>query len=207
MTRIYLITLIFLAIECGAQVRCNKEVLVKRYSSLIPKEVCIPKGHVIDEILHSTDVDFDGKNEFLFSWHKKELSDGDTIFISVYKKVDENKHTLIKTFNNVFPINFKKYELSYEVKDKKLAEILNGYNGTYPFQKLDIELDNLTLKILSAAGEGYIFHYKYDANKRDWYLMFTEKWEDEGSQVNVQNLGFAKTSQSIDDFNYLKYMY
>jgi hypothetical protein len=194
--------------SCKAQVRdCNKDVLVKRDSPLVPMEVCIPNGYIIDEVYDSADVNDDGLKDFIFSWRKKQMIDGDTVFVSIYRKTHRGSHALLKTFKNLFPINFKSYEMSYRVEDEKLASIFNRYNGVFPFRGLEITGGEIRITIVAAVGEGYRVHYRFDVSRRTWILMRVVKWSEVGDKVEEEEVAVPKEVQVIDAFNYLDYMY
>jgi hypothetical protein len=207
MKRFYILYLLLCAMSCQAQVReCNKDVLVAKNEARIPSAVCIPNGYIIDEIYDSTDVDNDGLKEFIFSWRKRHLSDGDTIFVSIYNKTNAG-YALLKTLNNLFPIHFEKYEMSYKIKDEKLASIFSQYNGLFPFRNLGIIGGEINIKIIAAVGEGYNVYYQFNVSQNNWALTRVEKWTEVGEKVTVAEFAIFDKRQVIDTFNYLDYMY
>ena len=202
-------TLIFISlnISCTGQEGkpCFRDVLISRYKSMLPQEVCIPEGYIIDEIFDSTDVNGDRLNEFIFSWRKKNFEDGDTLFISFYMHFKNDKYQFFKTLKNLFPINFKRYDFEYNVEDKTLNEVWNKYNGMNPFVSLDIRNDFIILKILCSVGDGYVFYYQYDISKNNWLLRKVEKWNDNSGELIITEI--KNRTQTIDEFSYFDYMY
>jgi hypothetical protein len=207
MKRFYILYLLLCAISCKAQVNeCNKDVLATKNKVLIPLAVCIPKGYIIDEIHDSTDVNNDGLKEFIFSWRKKQISDGDTIFVSFYNKTNAG-YALLKTLNNLFPITFEKYEMSYKITDEKLASIFSQYNGVFPLLNLEIIGSEINIKIIAAVGEGYNVYYQFNVSQNNWVLTKVEKWTEVDEEVTVSEIAISDKGQVIDRFNYLDYMY
>jgi hypothetical protein len=185
---------------------CNQQSLLNKQRNKIPSGVCIRSGHIIDEILDSVDVNGDGKFEFLVTWHLSQLRDGDTIYVSIFNKSSNGTYTNLKTFNNLFPINFKSYSLSYKVADQRFTEIHNAYNGMYPFRDLQFENSSISIKIMSAVNEGYILVYEFRPDRNNWYLKRKEKWAEVDDRTVTELQSLVK-SETIDQFSYLDYMY
>lgn len=211
MRKIIILLIIFLLdlFSCNGQsdTSCFKEVLDNSYKKILPQEICIPNGYIIDEIYDSTDVNQDGLKEFIFSWRKKEINDGDTIFVSFYKHLPNGKYQHFKTLSNLFPVYFKNYHTSYEVKDKTLFDIWFKYNGMYPFLNLEIKDRNIILKILCAAREGYNLFYQFDNKINNWVLVKREKWVELPEEIKIKDIGLPNEKLFIDEFSYFDYMY
>ena len=63
---------------------CNRAVWINRFTKLLPKEVCMPKGNYhITQVYDRVDLNDDGLKDFVFDWNKDTLQDGDSIFVSI----------------------------------------------------------------------------------------------------------------------------
>lgn len=210
MKKVLFLLLMFLSVcSCKGQSNnpCFKDVLVDRYKKILPQEICIPKGYIIDEIYDSTDINQDGLRDFIFSWRKTDINDGDTIFVSFYKHLSDGTYKYYKTLNNLFPVYFKDYNMSYKITDKALFDIWIKYNGMYPFLNLEITDRDIILKILCAAGEGYNLFYQFDNKIDNWILIKREKWMELPEEIRIKEIAIPSGKLTIDQFNYSDYMY
>src|SRR6218665_329830 len=73
------------AVSVAQHTDCNRAVWFNRFTNLLPKEVCIPKGNYhITHVYERADINEDGLEDFIFDWNKKTLQDGDTLYVTIY---------------------------------------------------------------------------------------------------------------------------
>lgn len=201
-----ILTIIFLGFNImilHSQNFCNRDFSGAGEIKEIPKEVCIPMGYEIRYTYEPVDVDNDGLKDFIFSWEKKQLKDGDTIYISVYKMNTDSTYSFLKTFNNLYPIFFKSYD-NCKICDKRFYEICERYGG-YPLREFTFFENGIKIMFKDNTGgshAGIILTYKYNKEKNNWYLEKKETWLERES-VEIERVEKIEEEISIDEFNYL----
>ena len=190
----------------------NRNVKVKRYSKILPEEVCIPKGYWISFVRKEIDVNKDSLSDFVFDWNKPVLQDGDTLYLTVYKQNKDSSFSHLKTFSNLFPLYFKRYDRDYrfDVKlDSFLNQIHSRYDDGYPLEKLEFSNSKIIIKIRTSVTDGITLFYEYDLLVNNWLLIKREDWFENplSGEFEVTNTDKIKTKEFIDDFDYLDYLY
>jgi hypothetical protein len=190
-------------IECH---NCNKKVWVDRLKTGMPKEVCIPDEYLVsgNYTKYLTDINGDGLNDYVFDWNKYPISDGDTIFTSVYLQQLDSSYKYFVTFDNLFPIQFKSYVYE-QVKDKKLKELFSLYNP-YKLKELVFNNDKIILNFWTEARAGLVLTYQFDKNSNDWFLIEQKSWIELEEETKWDDLGTPEPNQSIKNFNYLDWL-
>jgi len=188
--------------------RCNRGTDIPSYTKHIIKEVCIPKGHVITMLytdLIDIDLDGDSIGDFIFNHRKPKLSEMDTTYISVYKKINDSTYVFLKTFNNLYPVYMKSYD--YPSKNPFVAKIFNCYGRTYPLNHMEMENGVISLTISIDPASGYFLRYTYKPEKKNWYLTTYQKWIDMPDGIrDSQDRPIPEEGESIDQFSYQKYL-
>src|SRR5690606_15661970 len=94
---------------------CNQKVWIGKFAKLISKDICIKNGpYHISQVYEMCDVNNDGLKDLIIDYNKVNLQDGDTIFVSVYLQKSDSTFKLLKTFDNLYPIYFDRYDLEYQ---------------------------------------------------------------------------------------------
>lgn len=190
--------------SCGQDVKCNKTVEYAFLAKKIPKEVCLPEGHQITRLYKNTDVNNDGFKDLIFDWSKINLKDGDTLYISIYNQLKDSTFVLFRTFSNLKPLYFKRYNFEYQVKDSMLNEIKSRYNEQIPPYRLEFKNDIIYMSFIIGAPFVTLNQY-YQYKKDTWYLVKEEIWDESGEHIQKEKiLDFEQVK--IDDFNYLNYL-
>lgn len=185
---------------------CHHATLIKGLASAIPVNFCIPNGYLIDEIYEPADVNGDELPEYIFSWRRTSLQDGDTIFVSFYQNNGRNRFSHMKTLANLFPIYFRNYKNSSSLNDSSLATLHEKYNGWNPLQDLQITDNKIVIKMERSAGEGLIFTFEYITN--DWFLKELREWtEDRDRNLTSRIIKAPNYGSSITKFGYFDYTY
>jgi hypothetical protein len=187
---------------------CNRTVGSDWLAKDLPKEICIPNGYLISyhRNRYPTDVNEDGLNDYIFSWNKYPISDGDTVFISIYFQQPDSSYKYFTTFDNLYPIQFRSSTYR-QVKDERLKHIFFIYSG-YPMKELTFNNDKIIINLIDgSAGShaGLILTYQFNKERNDWFLVKQESWF-QLENTEVTDLGEPEPNQSIRDFNYLKYL-
>lgn len=180
---------------------CNRTLWIKQDEKKLPKEVCIPKGYLISNIYESTDVNGDGLSDFIFKWRKQELCDGDTFYITIYIQNPDSSFTNFRTFNNLYPINFKDYSMNYTPQDERLRSIHKKYMGEYLFLKLAIEKDIIQITRKGDATADLIITYRYDKDLKNWRYEKTVMYDFVANTKEPYDLS-EELGPTIDNFTY-----
>jgi len=203
MKRIALFSVLFLYFLVKAQTPdCNQTVWSTYDAEKIPKGVCLPNGYEFLYVHTATDINGDGLYDFIFNWDKILMRDGDTTFVSVYVQNPDSTFSHFRTFNNLFPTYFNRYDDNYIPQDTALIPLLRRYEATStPFRKLEFKQDSLIITICLDAKSDLRTVYVYDKNLNNWlYKESSEVWY-EGGGVSRDDLE-DKLGPTIDDFTY-----
>ena len=80
---------------------CNKTVNFKKFSSLLPKDFCMPIGFwVVDVFIE--DINGDDLKDKMIEYYKKDWKCEDTVFLAVYFARNDSTYRYMKTFTNLF---------------------------------------------------------------------------------------------------------
>jgi len=204
------ILLVFISFSCRSQnqVDCNRAVRSDFYSKKIPQGICLKPGYEFSYLYDRVDVNGDGMKDFITQWRKQNIQDGDTLYLSIYEQVDSAEYELARTYDNLFPIYFERYDLSYVVEDSLLNELQGAYNGSDPLRQLKFEEIKITMHLKPGAVDHYFLHYRYDPEDKDWYLdrrIYSEE-DYEGNLHEVSNEYLWDERMSLAEFNYFDYL-
>jgi len=187
---------------------CNPKTLIQSDEKLIPKEVCIPENCIINQIYtkdEHIDIDGDLHEDFIFTWQKSALTEGDTLHISAYRMNSDSTYSLLKSFSNIFPIYLESYD--HAPKDPALRKIYACYVDNYPLKELTISKGVISIELYLDAASGIVLKYKYDPRRNNWMLTSSISWIGlNSSDREYTNNKLPLVSESIDDFSYQKYL-
>jgi hypothetical protein len=197
-------TLLLFCSSCiNAQTKnCNQAVWIKRFAKLLPKEVCILQGdYHITQVYERVDVDGDGLKDVIFDWNKISLTDGDTIYVTVYKQNPDSTFSFLKSFNNLYPLYFGSYKLDYIPKDEALKILHKKYNDEYLFINLEFENEFIRITRKGDATSEIIITYKYDRSIGNWKYIKTEDYDFIANTIEPYDLS-DKLGPTIDYYTY-----
>jgi len=180
---------------------CNRDVWIKQDEKRIPHGICIPKGYFISYIYEMTDVNDDGFLDFIFKWRRPKLQDGDTLYMTIYAQNQDSTFSHFRTFNNLYPINFERYDTDYSPPDKKLRPLHKKYDGFYPFIKLTFEKGAIQIIKNFEAKANLITTYRYDKNIKNWRYEKTIRYDYAIETKEPYDLS-KKLGPTIDNFTY-----
>lgn len=207
--KILLTLLVLVSFSCQSQnTNCNRTVKFKSDAKLIPKGICLEEGFEFSYVYDHADITGNGLKDFIAQWRKKDLKDGDTLYLSVYQQIDSSNYELFRTFDNFYPVYFKDYDFEYDVPDSLLNELKGAYNGVDPLNQLEFNKSEILIHLQPGVLDHYFLHYRYDPNDREWYLerrIYSEE-NYEGSLREVTNEYLWDQKLSIDKFNYFDYL-
>jgi hypothetical protein len=197
------LALLFYSVISVAQYTdCNRTVWINRFTNLLPKEVCIPKGNYhITEVYERIDLNGDGLEDFVFDWNKNPLQDGDTLYVSIYNQNPDSTFYFFRTFNNLYPINFKSYSLDYIPQNDNLRTIQRKFNDQYPFLKLTFEKETIQITMKEDAEANLIITYKFDKLINNWRYEKSEEYFLVAGGYKPIDLS-EKLGPTIDNFTY-----
>lgn len=180
---------------------CNKSTWGEVEKKNMPKEVCIPKGHLISYVYKSSDVNGDGLNDYIFKWNKSAIKDGDTLFVTIYLQNKDSTFTLFHTFKNLYPIYFERYDLDYFPKDKSLNTLHKRYEGKYLMLKLTFNEEKIIIRRRCDATSEFFITYKYDKNIKNWIYEKCNMYDFSEESTKPYDLS-EKLGPTIDNFTY-----
>ena len=190
------------AVSVAQHTDCNRAVWFNRFTNLLPKEVCIPKGNYhITQVHERTDINEDGLEDFIFEWNKNPLQDGDTLYVTIYAQNQDSTFSHFRTFNNLYPIYFERYDSEYNPPNKKLSPLHKKYNGEYPFLELTFEKGIMQIIRIGQVKEDLIITYRYDKNIKNWRYEKTIR-DDYALNIKEPYDLSKKLGPTIDNFTY-----
>lgn len=201
------IVLIFSEIVNGQNYDCNQAFIGGKLKEPIPKDVCIPMNFHIREIKKSVDLNLDGLKDYIFSFSKVNIADGDTMFVAVYIMQADSSYVLLKRFDNLYPIVFRDYSLSYNIKDSLLNELQGMYSGFYPLISIKFLEGEIQIKLKQGFQEFHTLHFLYNKENGNWYLTESEMlfgYEENKEPVKIT----YKVGEQlpIDKFNFFDWL-
>jgi hypothetical protein len=212
MNKLYIlpVLLVFISFSCQAQnqIDCNRAVRSDFYSKKIPEDICLTPGYEFSYLYDYADVNDDGLKDFITEWRKQDIQDGDTLYLSIYEQVDSAKYELAWTFDNLYPIYFQRYELSYVVEDSLLNELQGRYGGKNPLNILEFKKGEILIHLQPGVVDHYFLQYRYDPKAKNWYLekrIYSEE-DYEGNLQERTNEYLWDQKISIDKFDYFDYL-
>jgi len=129
----------------------------------------------------------------------------DTIYVSVYKQINDSTYSFLKTFNNLFPLFLKSYD--YPSKNALAAKIFECYADGYPLKNLTFQNGAIEMTMRIDAASGYFLKYTYISKKRNWYLTTYQEWFDRPhGERRFEDHKIPEEGESIDEFSYQKYL-
>jgi len=202
MKRITLFSLLLLYFFVEAQMLdCNQTVWSNYDAKKIPKDICLSNEYQFLYIHNPTDVNGDGLDDFIFNWDRISIQDGDTTFVSIYIQNSDSTFSHFRTFNNLFPIYFDRYDIGYIPQDTSLIPLLRRYEtNSTPFRKLEFKQDSLIITIYLDAKTDLRTIYVYDKNLNNWLYKRSDEILYEGGEraYDLED----KLGPTIDDFTY-----
>lgn len=153
---------------------CNRETLRKKDKQNLPKEVCIPVGHIISYVYTTSrrPIDFnqDGLYDYIFTYEKPHLKLGDSVFIAFYQQNPDSSFSFTKKFGNIYPVQFDLNENAPKL-NPKLDSIFNCYLYPNPLHSLEIKKDTLIIIKKVDVYEKIGYYYKYNSRLKDYVLV------------------------------------
>jgi hypothetical protein len=163
--------LVLLSLFCGHPSApqtdlCNRVVRYNSLKSKLDAIICIPPGHQIMKI-YDVDLNADNRLDKIVRWQKIKLSDGDTIFHSIYLRAVSGKLQLNKILNNLMPLYFDNY--SSESGNKFYDSIKSIYS--YPtLWEVQVDRNIIELKFYIDAVTQRSLMFLYSSDKKIWVL-------------------------------------
>ena len=192
--------------------KCFQKTQSKSDIKKLEPIICIPEGfHIVD--IYKKDLNKDGKIDKVAEWFKEDLSNGDTIFHSIYFQEMDSTFTHFGTYGNLSQLYFDIHSQSNDVvlEDSLLNEIkfsYQYYGGLPTFYEGGISIEFYT----DAAGYKKLF-FEFSSNKNDFILRKEQDWlaprtatwtEDEKLENEI--IYDVQEGISIKDFNMLEYL-
>jgi hypothetical protein len=205
----YIILLCLCAIyTCSSAQRpaeCNRTLRYNFLKSKLDSVICIPNGYQIMKIFE-TDLNDDGLTDKVVRWQKIKLSDGDTIFHSIYIKMNDGKLQSFKKLGNLEPLYFNNYSSKSGNTFHDSIKSMYSYPTT---SEVEFNTKTISLKFYIDAVNIKKLFFTYSTQEKTWILTREIQWfapiqyEDDRKQEYDRA---SKMPILIEDFNMLKYM-
>lgn len=217
----YLLLSMFLLCQCSSlaqQSKCNRALIYPypRLKSKLDSVICIPNGYHITDIYDDADLNNDGRKDKVVRYQKVKLSDGDTIYYSLYTQKKDINLNLYKKLGNLEPLYFK----SYEFEDKTGNEFYDSIKTKYSYPTLsevEFETNSINLTFYTDAATVKKLFFTYSSKEKTWILTREIQWlvppknyeGDEKLDENGRKLEYDRAAEQqirIEDFDMLKYI-
>ena len=189
----------------GQKLNCNKAVRSPYLRSKLDSSFCIPLGtHITD--IYEVDIDDDGIIDKVVRWQKIKLSDGDTIFYTIYKKEQNGRFMRLLNLGNLRPIYFNRYE------SKSGNKLYDSIKRAYSYPNLTIITFNrgsIAVELYSEATIVKRLYFTYSAKEKTWILTREMQWFAPTRFEDDRKLEFDRSpekSLKIENFNMFEYL-
>jgi len=211
----YLFLSIFLAYSCSVaqDSKCNRKLRYNHLKAKLDSAICIPQGHQITRI-YDADLNNDGYSDKAVRWQRIELSDGDTVFYSIYLRNRNDKLSLYGKMGNLEPLYFKNYESNTGNKFYDSIKLIYSYPT---LSVVDFNSGTITTEFYTEATLLKKLFFTYSSKEKTWILSRELQWfvppksyeGDEKLDENGRKLEYdraPKTTMRIEDFDLLEYI-
>lgn len=192
---------------------CNRTLRYNNLKSKLDSAICIPHGYQIMRI-DDVDLNNDGHLDKSVCWQKIRLSDGDTVFYSIYIRNKRNKLNLYKRLGNLRPLYFTSYE------SKTGNEFYDSIKLIYSYPSLsivDFNTGTITTEFYTEDTLLKKLFFTYSVKEKTWILTREMQWfvppksyeGDEKLDENGRKLEYDRAPDQpmrIEDFDMLKYI-
>jgi hypothetical protein len=170
---------------CQIKKTCNQECRLKSFTSKVPINFCLPKGFWITQVIDTVDLTADTRNDLILRWRKKSISEGDTVWITIFSINADSSFTEHATLNNLYTPMFTDYTKQLKTGNFQLDSIYMKF--IYSNYNL-VEFKKNTIKVgfFTDAGRGIDLDFTYDPNSLDWLLTRKRYWIYENRIVGKQ---------------------
>jgi hypothetical protein len=215
MKKIIILTLLAYAavLSCAQEKQCNRSAFVKSYQERLPKDICLPEGYILVDILSdTTDMNGDSRVDFAARLQKINAQDGDTTLAVLYKQNESGNYEEWVTFNNLFPIYLKDYRYDYDrdFKERRDTSYFMKLRVRYVYPELTdvfFNKDTITVKFNIEGGGGLLLYFSFNKNKENWYLVKQSRWlGDRGMVEKIIHTTIPQNQYNIKEFNMLDYL-
>jgi hypothetical protein len=178
--------------------------------------MCIPVGYHITDIYDDADLNSDKLKDKVVRYQKIKLTDGDTIYYSIYTRKVDGKLKFYKKLGNLEALYFHSYEFEDKTGNKFYDSIKTKY--VYPNHTLiDFENETIEITFYTEAATLKKLFFTYSLKEKTWILTREIQWlvppknyeGDEKLDENGRKLEYDRAPESpmrIDDFDMLKYI-
>lgn len=181
---------------------CNRSVDYPSLLKDLPKDICLRDSKDQIKYIHKkTDINGDEFDDCIIKYGLIELTDGDTLFTSIYFQNRDSTYTLFKTLNNLYPINLKSYNSLYSPEEESLKNLQKKYRYEYPLYKLTFEKDKIIFLLKNDAESDLIITYQYKNDLKNWiYIDCIESFHSNNgiNRIDLSN----ELGPTIDNFKY-----
>lgn len=184
---------------------CNRTLRYNFLKSKLDSGICIPNGYQIMEI-YETDLNDDGLTDKVLRWQKIKLLDGDTIFYSIYTKMNDGTLRLFKKLDNLEPLYFNNY---FSKSGETFYDSIKSIYSYPTTSEVEFNTKTISLKFYIDAATVKKLFFTYSTQEKTWILTREIQWfaPMQNKEDHKQDYDRAsKTPMRIDDFDMLKYI-
>ncbi|WP_421892611.1 hypothetical protein [Marinoscillum sp.] len=195
----------------GQRGNCSQDVLSKSYLKELDSVICIPHGYIISRI-YNEDLDKNEEKDRIVKWFKKKLTNGDTIYHTIYSRF-EGELGFFKTYPNLLPLYFDLSSIDPEVEleDSILNELKSRYLNP---QATEVKFREglITIEFQLAAREYQKLYFNFYQLGKTFILTKKELYyssDAAGLYLELENTETFDEGKGLDieDFDYLDFLY
>lgn len=158
---------------------CNRSVYgTSKYIKGLPSYICIPSGFIIDDFVRTSDVDKNGKIDFIaIKYNKKEddQKDGDTTYWQFWQRPpSDSVFTLRKTLANIVPPFVEDVSGDYLLAHPMAMKIVNEYPFRLMSHALSFRVSDDTIRLSYKTEDTYGKSFVFVYNSNNWFLENVE---------------------------------
>ena len=185
---------------------CNQSVRYSELKSKLDSSICIPKLYQIIRVKNDVDLNNDNLIDNVVKYQKINLSDGDTVFYTIYLRQANGSLRFHTILPNLEPYYFKSYE------SKSGNELYDSIKSLYTYPTAaTVEFGHNSINLtfyLNAATLTKIF-FEYSTEEKTWISSREIQWFAPTIFEDDRKLEFDRrpgVPLRIEQFNLLKYI-
>jgi hypothetical protein len=190
----------------GQRFQCNQDVRFSSLKNKLDSSICVPKGYIITRIDNKWDLNNDSLKDKVVSWQKVKLSDGDTIFYSIYTSGKDGTVHHYKTLGNLEPLFFTNYSTH---SGNKLYDSLKVLYSYPTLSEVEFMTNTISILFYTEATTVKKLFFTYSLSQKTWVLTREIQWftpSQLADERKKEKDSAPEVAIKIDEFDLLKYI-